>query len=438
MPTTNWLKTLLIPLIIILLVLAGFVVPKWWAQGRPECPHDWNFGNIRVPIRDTKETVALQTQSGPNRLSASGAQTNVPEFNDCQRLILGTGGSATYGSLYAVFAWDRMDDSLDHAPLNNGLALPMVEILSVGGTYDQLSIKPGLSCLFVFKKSDTWVAMLVEFGAKEGDCHSPRPLGALPPPHAELAIKRTSYPGLKWYEYPAVARWEWDTVSNTQVIGFKCLDGWYEVGELGHPPDTGPDLTSTMSGVPGLAGEPVLRVKGWYDQQRLSPTAAHWWSSGAGPTSVVGTIIPVPGLDRFDIGDFSTHWQLIAFVNLSEASAEYEAQQRFVPMTRTKLTTISLCSEQWASGTTSLTGEGCPGISPALRQAAKCVTEPGAPTRHWWAQTIRANNPDPWYWCIVRRSAPLGVPVPGTARWRWLASDETTWGRCGGACCSGH
>jgi hypothetical protein len=102
---------------------------------------------------------------------------------------------------------------------------------------------------------------------------------------------------LEWKDFPAVARWEWDAESNTHVIGFGCLDGWCEAGELGRDPRTGPDLTGTMDGIAGLSDSPVLKVKGWYDEQRLSPTKSHWWKPGAGPRSVVGTIIPVPGLD---------------------------------------------------------------------------------------------------------------------------------------------
>jgi len=239
-------------------------------------------------------------------------------------------------------------------------------------------------------------------------------------------------------DIPVVARWEWDVRSNTQVIGFKCLDGWCEVGALGKVPETGPDLTGTMSGIAGLSGSPVLKVKGWYDEQRLSPAKNGWWTPGKGPLSVVGTIVPAPGLDQLDAASFAS-WQVIAYVNLSAPSTEYHSAQRFVPMTPAgNVTTISFCMEDWGGPNPLDTGQGCQGISIALRQGATCVPEPTAPTIHWWAKTIPADNSDPRYWCIVRRSAPAGVPVPGTARWRWLADDETTWGRCGGACCAGH
>src|SRR4029450_13163065 len=127
-------------------------------------------------------------------------------------------------------------------------------------------------------------------------------------------------------DFPAVARWDWDVKSNTQVIGFGCLSGWCEVGAMGHDPQTAPDVTATMSGIAGLSDSPVLKVKGWYDEQRLSPTKSHWWKPKAGPRSVVGTIVPVPGLDQLDSDSFAGAWRLIAYVNLSEPSSEYRSQ----------------------------------------------------------------------------------------------------------------
>ena len=438
MRTSAGAKRLLIPIVVAPLLMAAYL-STCGPMTLPECPHDWDFQTILVYNKRAEKLEPLQTLH-PSLLSGPQLQTNVPEFNDCQRLIIGSGDTARYDSLYAVFARDSLDDTLDiKGVLDAGWALPMVEILSLGGTYHQLRIEPGLNCLFVFKQSNEWRAKLVAFGSVERDCHSPMKVNDLTV-YPDLSIRRTT-PGLTWTDYPAVARWEWDVKFNTQVIGFRCLDGWCEVGERGHDPETGPGLTGTMNGIPGLAGTPVLQVKGWYDEQRLSPTTSGWWKPGKGPLSVVGTVVPVPGLDKLDAASFSS-WQLIAYVNLSAPSADYDKGQRFVPMTAGKVTTISFCREDWG-GPNPLTTGGCPDISLADRKAAKCGPEPAttsqpSTTIHWWAKTIPADNTPPRYWCIVRRSAPKGVPVPGTARWRWLADDETTWGRCGGACCAGH
>jgi len=445
MRTTTGSKRLLILVVIATLLTAGYL-SSCGKETLPECPHDWDFRKITVYDSETKQREPLQTVNGSPLLSGPGLQTNVPEFNDCQRLVIGTGEDAHYDSLYAVWARDSlgsMDDTLAiMSVLESGAAFPMVEILSIGGTYPQLKLEPGFNCLFVFKHCENWSARLVASGRKEEDCRSPRPPQELHS-YPELSIKRTSaaFMKLAWKDFPAVARWDWDTNSNTQVIGFGCLDGWCEVGELGHDPETGPELTA-MAGIAGLSSagsnSPVLRVKGWYDEQRLSPAKPGWWKPGRGPRSVVGTIVPVPGLAQFESSTFANTWKPIAYVNLSEPSAEYRTQQNFSPMSSTtSVTTISFCMEDWG-GSAPLSTGGCEGISQGLRQKAHCVMDPTAPTIHWWAKTIPADNPQPKYWCIVRRSAPKGVPVPGTVRWRWTADDEQIWGRCSAACCSGH
>ncbi len=443
MRTLLWML-FIVPLIFLLLYPAA-------CKEIPECPHYWDVSTIEAPLFHHAELHSIQ---GDTLLSGPRAQTNVPEFNDCQQLVIGSGHDAQYTSLYAVFAHDSLDDPKHEIQLalESGKAFPMVEILSLGGTYPQLQLQDGFNCLFVYKEGDTWRARLVAFGSQEQDCHSPKRLD-LVQDYPELSIKRTT-PSMNRKDYPPVARWEWDVGSNTQVIGFMCLEGWCEVGELGHDPETGPDLTDKMNSIDALTGQPVLRIKGWYDEQRLSPATRHRWKFWEywGPRSVVGTIVPAPGLDLLDSPNFDRTWQPTAYVDLSEPSDEYGAARRFVPMAGSRVTTISLCMEDWGGSDPLPTGRGCPEISKEDRQAAKCGAERQAATNpseaaaptvtstiHWWARTDPAgDSPDPKYWCITRRIAPPGVPVPGTARWRWLADDETSWHRCGGACCTDH
>jgi hypothetical protein len=435
MRTTEGSRRLLILFVIAPLLVAGSQ-STCGKETLPECPHDWDFTKIQIKDQRTEQLTTLTTLNGPS-LSAPQAQTNVPEFNDCQRLVIGTGETARYDSLYAVFAHDSLYDksNMIHVQLDTGAAVPVVEILSLGGTYPQLALQPGLNCLFVFKENDKWRARMAAFGTTERDCHKAREVSEIVS-FPELSIRRTDLK-LNWDDYPGVARWEWDVKSNTQVIGFRCLDEWCEVGVDRHTPETGPDLTSTMGDIPDLAGKPVLQVKGWYDEQRLSPAQSHWWKPGAGPRKVVGTIVPVPGLDKLSPDNFDNTWQVVAYVNLSESSTEYYDASSFAPKGVRGVTTISLCMEDWG-GSTPLASGGCDGITLKDRQIAKCAPEATAPTIHWWAKTVSADKDSQKSWCIVRRSAPDGTPVPGTGRWRWVGDDETTWARCGGACCSGH
>jgi hypothetical protein len=84
MQTTARSKTLLIPIVMAPLLMAGYLS---CVQGDlPECPHDWDFSKIQV-VNPKGELETLQTLNGSPLLSGPGAQTNVPEFNDCQRLF---------------------------------------------------------------------------------------------------------------------------------------------------------------------------------------------------------------------------------------------------------------------------------------------------------------------------------------------------------------
>ena len=135
--------------LLILVVIAPLLTAGCGKETLPECPHDWDFSKITVIDRQTKESEPLQTVNGSPLLSGPGLQTNVPEFNDCQRLVVREGETARYDSLYAVWARDSMgsmDDTLSiksiKSVLDTGAAFPMVEILSIGGAYPSSSSIP--------------------------------------------------------------------------------------------------------------------------------------------------------------------------------------------------------------------------------------------------------------------------------------------------------
>ena len=245
--------------LLILVVIAPLLTAGCGKETLPECPHDWDFRKITVYDSETKQREPLQTVNGSPLLSGPGLQTNVPEFNDCQRLVIGKGETARYDSLYAVWARDSMGSMDDTLSVKSKRVCWTPGGISNGGDpqhwgdYPQLKLDPGFNCLFVFKQGENWFARLVASGPKEEDCRSARSLEALRS-YPELSIKRTSasFMKLAWKDFPAVARWDWDRKSNTQVIGFGCLDGWCEVGELGHDPQTGPELTA-MAGIAGLS-----------------------------------------------------------------------------------------------------------------------------------------------------------------------------------------
>ncbi len=429
----------------------GKVTP---AYGRPECPHHWDFNSVRVQVRPGS-FMPIVTQTGdPHRLSGPGANTNVPEFHDCQRVVHGAGSAARYGSLIAVFAWDRLQDTTPRDSVSLGgtpIAWPMVEVLAWDGGYPPLGIETGLNCLFVSLDGPSPRAWMKHFGQVEGDCHGARKAALLEadPSFTPLTLSRDSLKGLKlqWNDVPPVARWDWDEVSATQVIGFKCFLGWCEVGEAGHRVGTRPALAldpSVMTGVTLGTSEMRrrLRVKGWYDQQRLAPAHASW-SAGAPvrPLSAIGTLIPATDLQAMSRDAFNA-WQDVAYVLLSESAYDYLKKYNFQPMNPDgRVSTIALCQDTW-NGSAAMSGNPhCPGIPAPWRISKTCKledTDPASatdPLVYWWGRST-APDGSVRYWCIVRRGHSGPDDVPGTARWRWLADDETTWARCDRGCCT--
>ncbi|MBP1777704.1 MAG: hypothetical protein H6Q86_3714, partial [candidate division NC10 bacterium] len=98
MRTTAGAKRLLIPIVVAPLLIAAYL-STCGTEDLPECPHDWDFSKIQVVKKGTRVPETLQTFNGSPLLSGPGPQTNVPEFNDCQRLVKGSGEAAQYDSL---------------------------------------------------------------------------------------------------------------------------------------------------------------------------------------------------------------------------------------------------------------------------------------------------------------------------------------------------
>ena len=76
---------------IAILVGVYWGVGKFRIRNHPECPHDWDSHN-QPPGYITGGRFALP-----------GPITNVPEFHDCQKLIVVSGTDKVYGELAAVF-----------------------------------------------------------------------------------------------------------------------------------------------------------------------------------------------------------------------------------------------------------------------------------------------------------------------------------------------
>jgi len=375
--------------------------------GRPECPHDWDFKR--------------------GQMALVGQKINVPEFHDCQRFIEYVRDTARYQALYAIFASAELDH-LDTAATDSVSAA--AEIFAEG-KYPALGIISTYSCLYLFRKDSspgsTWRAIIAKVAGPQFDCRTQVNPDTMPD-RKELDLIRTQVPGFGYQDYPPVARWDWDGEHRKQYIAIRCGDAMCQVGE----PDFTPSGGFADPGGPSKKLRRTRLIKGWYDQQFLATLSPGGKTT---PSRIRGTIIPDSGLGDYDtVATFRRgRWVRVAQVlleapaSLTAADAaviqQYKNSMNFDATTVAggKFNTISLCHGR---------KKDC--IPPSFVSGAGPCDGDGM----WWAQIESTHPNDYVFKCVARRAHDnLDFHVPGTARWRWLASDETTWKRCDNGCC---
>jgi hypothetical protein len=416
--------------------------PPAFAAKIQECPQEWypilkdeNKTNFAVPERTT----------------------DVPEFHDCQKFLVGDG--TQYGPLVAIFAaWEldkvtaRLDSAAGIAPLarpvpgarsdtltptsgataaapNTGASgsfgLAAALIVNLGARYrvDDFDIRPGYNCLFMWRGGKVqWKAIIVPV-ADEKTCTNPLGLDSV---NTSLGLKvvEDKTGGNDSKAYPPVARWDYDPVSKQQYIGIKCGAAWCEIGSRNFKPNAAYTALNDRVG----------RIKGWFDEQYLAiiktgtggPTAPM-------PSRLKGTLIPHPDLDRYTAADFDNRWAVVGYVAL-----DGDTQQ--LPFYKTKLNL-----ERAPVGNLNTLNEIAMCMGSKARclpagAASKCTldgSEPGDQVL-WWGRITAATSKAVIYKCVKREDHSMIQPpihIPGTARWRWLLADETSWTRCIEGCC---
>jgi hypothetical protein len=406
--------------------------------GRPECPVD------TIVIRDSTDSVVKTITVVP----LAQSQTKVPEFNDCQRFVV---GDTSYDSLYAIYAAFHMErlpgmlkptpervkgrlgqrpdtSSGDGAAPPPGVtsALSFAEIVSWGGTYPPLGIKPGFNCLYVFKDHGRRRARLIPVALTDSACNT-----TIRNPLAETAgkelivLRDEAHPedGTTDGDFPPVARWDWDSLHHKQYIGIKCdREMWCAVGDSDlvpspqqaeSPPFDANDGVANMTSLPAKQHR-TWRIKGWYDFQRLAVRQ----DGKTKPSQIWGKIFPHPMLGTHnDKADFSKGWVHVATV---QVTGRYDGAAVHFGEGFNKIYLCMIGDEDHC------TGLGVP-------------TCPDYGTGIWMAKIVLPSD-SVYYRCVHQRdhtdqAQADGYSIPAATRWRWLADDETTWERCTEGCC---
>jgi hypothetical protein len=411
--------------------------------GRPECPHDWDLKHGGTP-----------------RLERT---INVPEFNDCQRFVVVRPDSTVYDSLYAIFASDslrQLDRELARADSTDPSAAIIAAYVYAEGTYAALGIRPGFNCLYLLhvdSPSGWQAAMLPTDRYEPGNCATASTAAALKVADARFLEARIdpNSAGAADSNYPPVARWDWDSVRSEQYVGIKCGAAWCEVGKAGFTASgTAWPTENAMTLPKGTTRWRTRVVKGWYDQQFLATLIG----GKAYPSRIRGTIYPDPILDsRVTTAGFPPgRWTRVAEVALEVPDGvanPYRTSLSLDPTPRggpARLNVMSLCRGS---------REQC-WIRPDLNRYT--AAERSRVTA-WWLEVDKQLNhcagEGAWWFriqgargsasldtlpvarCAVRRGhelygrGSLSIRIPGTSRWRWLASDETVWIECTQGCC---
>jgi hypothetical protein len=402
----------------------------------PECPHDWSV--IEVANSDKQRPIERITL--PNgQTSVARDKTNIPEFHDCQRIILEDGQS--YGPLMAVFAaadLDRMQ-FYDSSGLKN--AMPAAEIFndSADFSYPPLGIGPKFNCLYILRNGTGQLyGKMIPVGSAEKDCA--RSADLVTQPGTELAVRQTLVNRYADSVFPPVARWDWDSVHKQQYIGLKCGAAWCEVGRKRD--HRFPDFVSSGTYIPPRAvltpEDRVRAIKGWYDQQIIAIDDG----IAAKPGNVRATFFPHPELGKYTETRFDSTWVPVSYVALEGLPGAYKKKFNFDRVgpraLLAQMNEISFCRG---------TRRGCriptPLSTSVLQSCGKAnlLLLPEQP--RWWARIgskgalAGARNPSVstyMFKCVTRR-VHKGVQIPATARWRWLADDETEWQYCPSGCC---
>jgi hypothetical protein len=423
------------------LVVAGslFVACRSPRVGLRECPHDW----VQLP-RDQKDEHAGMVTPGSG-LPLVGSITNVPEFHDCQRLLID--GGKKFGPLVAIFASEslgvlderlaelrqkhnaRIADALKEGgdtsalPMQIGKAGALVYNLD-NADYPQLGIKSGHNCLVLwYSFTFEWRAALepVSDPAKCLQVFDVRMLNV-----AELKVVPRNPKGIVANAaYAPVTRWDWDPSNGGhQYVGLKCGPAWCEVGDLDFTP-----VPSYGEGVP--VADPMQLIKGWYDEQVLAVPRKWWFGLEPGP--VKGIVFPAPEAVGKPWTDYNGQWVPTAYVALNGTSQRYKDVFNF-DETPPNATFSQMNKLVFCFGKKAICKIPSPGT--ANVKVSKCVVDVGPLEERWWLRIDAATSGRTIYRCVTRYSlSNLPVPIPPTARWRWIADDETVWKECIQGCC---
>ena len=396
-------------------------------------------------------------------LFLAGRQMDVPEYNDCQRLLINTSGGPDpkptqlkFGDLAAIFARAKIDSiyqtegAIGDASKKKFFAalikpnptttrVTAIAQVWTPGSYAPLGLSAEFDCVVLqwegpvgSTKPRNYHAWIVPVTLKES-CASPLDLPAASAHYlgAEELHAQSNINGAD--EIPPVARWDWDSHRGEQYIGIACPSGWCELyaEDPQHPHGhKGSPKYQAANGlnIPGKAGR-VVRQKGWYDEEYLASTTP---SKGKMPeldaAGAFAAVFPVPELKDRTMNEYpSGVFVPVGWISTKGFSTgyadKYGFKQNMTPPQRADVNALFLCFD-----------DGIKTCKVHLKHTCKPTQDPnGGPSFYARLGTSR-DDPNATDFCVDFIST-KGTDTPGTVRWRWLDDDQTIWVSCPAGCC---
>jgi hypothetical protein len=296
----------------------------------------------------------------------------------------------------------------------NAVGIAFAVIVSWGGEYSDLGIRPNFNCLYLYD-SAALKALMLPVGHEPKRCEHPIDPTNIDATH--LSVRATTRPGLTLPDYPPVARWASDPRSGAMFISLVCGAAWCEVGRKDKL--AGFASTQYVSTSPDPAERRVMEVRGWYDEQPLAVIV----NGKPVPSHAVATMVPHRDLDSYTEESFVTgHWLPAVHIVVRGALSKY--QQKLNLEASTDLANAN-------------EGFLCKGISKdcipqgRLREVAQCANE----TQPRMFGKIVSVLGKTRYFCVNRSFHQVKKKIPGTVRWAWFDDDEGGWWRCPNSCC---
>lgn len=422
------------------LLLLAFLVSLgvWRPTYIRECPHD---------LVDRENRKALE--------DFTGGRDDIPEYNDCQKLMTGSSAAPRYGPLAAIFAGGEVPEvHVVPASLPGDTQVAhAVAVIRSWGDYNPLGIRTGYNCLFLQAAGDDWRAHMMPVGHTL-DC-SGAARSEFGPKVLRVTVVDRRPDGSPYGpgDVPLAARWGFDQQTWRQYAIVKCGIAICAIGEAAPPP---PDLRAELTAINAHVNSGSVKYDAavWHDEQFLaakpSPNLivgfwngswlaqlSGWKFSGLQPASprIWGAAVPDDSLGQRGLEDFRRGWIPVARVALSRESSDYVNKMNFGSSRGVELNLVEACID---------IGGNCEGLDSAAMDGRCASIDEKARNRtngtsdKWRARHTNMQTGEQRHFCIDFYGLDpddADLVVPGMVRLRW-EGDEKLWFRCPAGCCT--